>query len=65
MRYLPGNNTNMNDVTKRANRHLKKQNKSAYEVYHHERDQNRKCNLQVISGPVLLLGTNTVGSKDF
>ena len=43
MRYLPGNNTNMNDVTKRANRHLKKkQNKSAYEVYHHEKRPEQK-----------------------
>ena len=65
MRYLPGNNTNMNDVTKRANRHLKNRTKVLMRSIITNRDQNRKSNLQFISGPLLLLGTNTVGSKDF
>ena len=55
----------MNDVSKRANRHLKNRTKVLLGSVIMNRDQNRKCNLQVISGPLLLLGTNTVGFKDF
>ena len=65
MRYLPGNKANMNDVSKRANRHLKNRTKVLMRSVIMNRDKNRKCNLQVISGPQLLLGTNAVGSKDF